>query len=108
MVLHILKADLLANYFSSISTTENIKYMPTLSSNPLPDVPSIVINPQRVQHLVSKLQTHKSGGPDNIPAYFLKGRIAPALTMIFQVSLNQGVSTHNYLEVWSNSQSQFT
>jgi len=35
------KADLLANYFSSIFTTENIEYMPTLSNNPLPDVPSI-------------------------------------------------------------------
>jgi len=49
------KADVLANYFSSIFITENIEYMPTLSSNPLPDVQSIVINPQGVQHLLSKL-----------------------------------------------------
>jgi len=70
------KADLLANYFSSIFTTENIEYMPTLSSNPLPDVPPIVINPQGVQYLLSKLQTHKSGGPDNIPAYFFKRSIS--------------------------------
>jgi len=59
--------------------------VPTLSSNPLPDIPSIVINLQGVQHLLSKLQTHKSGGPDNISAYFLKEvlvEIAPARTMI--------------------------
>jgi len=54
------KADLLANYFS-IFTAENIEYVPTLSSNPLPDVPSIAINLQGVQYLLSKLQTHKSG-----------------------------------------------
>jgi len=88
------KADLLANYFSSIFTTENIDYMPTLSR---PDVPSIVVNQQGVQHLLSKLQTHKSGGPDNIPAYFLKEvsvEIAPALTMIIQASLDQGILRH--------------
>ena len=88
------KTDLLANYFSSIFTTENTEHIPTLSSNPLPDIPSIVINPQGVQHLLSNLQTHKSGGPDNLPAYFLKAvsvEIAPALTIIFQASLNQGI-----------------
>ena len=91
------KTDLLANYFSSVFTTENTEYIPTLNSNPLPDIPSIVINPHGVQHLLAKLQTHKSGGPDNLPAYFLKevsAEIAPALTMIFQASLNQGVLPH--------------
>jgi len=87
MVLHvlILKIKLiywLITFLLYIFTTENIEYMPTLSSNPLHDVPSIVINLQGVQHLLSKLQTHKSGGP----AYLLKEvsiKIAPALTMIF-------------------------
>jgi len=64
------KVDLLANYFLLLKILSTC--MPTLSSNPLPDVPSIVVNPHGVQHLLSKLQTHKSGGPDNIPAYFLK------------------------------------
>jgi len=61
------KADLLVNYFSSFFTAENIEYT-TLSSNPLPDVQSIAINPQGIQHLLCKLQIHKSWGPDNIPA----------------------------------------
>jgi len=68
--------------------------MPTSSSNPLPDIP---INLQGLQHLLSKLQTHKSGGPDNIPAYSLKEvsvEISLARTMIFQASLNQGVLSH--------------
>jgi len=70
MVLHIpiLKTELIYWLITVLFTTENIEYMP---SNPLPDVPSIV-NPQGVQHLLSKLQTHKSRGPVDIPAYLLK------------------------------------
>ena len=36
---------------------------------------------------------HKATGPDNIPAHFLNKvarEIAPALTVTFQASLNQG------------------
>jgi len=63
------KADLLANYFSSIFTTENIEYMPTLSSNPLPHVPSILINPQGVQHLLSKL-TNKGALTTSLSTFY--------------------------------------
>ena len=46
-----------------------------------------------VYHLLQKINIHKATGPDNLPARFLNEvarEIAPALTVIFQASLNQG------------------
>ena len=91
------KSDLVGWLLFSTFTTENTEYIQTLSSNPLPDIPSIVVDSQGVHHLLANLQTHKYGGPDNFPAHFLKEvsvEIAPALTMIFDASLNQGVLPH--------------
>ena len=89
----------LAMYFSSTFTSENTEYIPTLSSNPFPDIPSIVYSKltRSSTYTCKNLQTHKCGGPDNLLAHFLKElsvEIAPALAMIFQASLNQGVAIY--------------
>ena len=44
-----------------------------------------------VINLPNKLQPSKAGGPDNIPSRFLRDYgpfLAPAITLIFQASLN--------------------
>ena len=84
----------MAKYFSSVFTTENTDNIPTLSNDLLPDMPSIQVYPQGIQHLLNNLDANKSGGPDKLPARFLKevaGEIAPALSIIYQASLDQGV-----------------
>ena len=88
------KADLMAKYFSSVFTIENTANIPTLNKDPLPDMPPIQVYPQGIQHLLNNLDANKSGGPDKLPAKFLKkvaAEIAPALSIIYQASLDQGV-----------------
>ena len=60
----------MADYFSSVFTTENTDNTPTLNKDPLPDIPSIQVHPQGIQHLLSNLDANKSGGPNNLPAHF--------------------------------------
>ena len=67
--------------------------MPNMNSDPLPSIPPIQIHTERVAQLSHNIQEHKANGPDNLPACFLKevaDKIAPALTIIFQASLDQG------------------
>ena len=88
------KADLMAKYFPSVFTTENTDNIPTLSNDPLPDMPPIQVYPQGIQHLLNNLDATNSGGPDKLPARFLKevaAEVAPALSIIYQASLDQGV-----------------
>ena len=88
------KADLMAKYFSSVFTTENTDNIPTLSNGPFPDMPPIQIYPQGIQYLLNNLDANKSGGPDKLPARFLKevaAEVVLALSIIYQASLDQGV-----------------
>ena len=87
------KANALANYFSSVYTSEDTTNVPVLEGNPLPNIPPIHIHADGVAQLLLNLKFHKAAGPDNFPSYFLKevaNEIAPALSLIFQASLNQG------------------
>ena len=57
-------------------------------------MPPIQIYPQGIQHLLNNLDANKSGGPDKLPARFLKEiatEVAPALSIIYQACLDQGV-----------------
>ncbi|MCG7868954.1 MAG: reverse transcriptase family protein, partial [Candidatus Thiodiazotropha taylori] len=62
--------------------------------NSLPtEAPSMKIHTNGVQKLLEGLNPHKASGPDEISARFLKEMapsIAPALTLIFQASYDQG------------------
>jgi len=64
-----------------------------LEGNPLPEIPPIQIHSDSLSQLLHNLKHHKAAGPDNLPSYFLKeitNEISPALSMLFQASLNQG------------------
>ena len=87
------KADILADYFSSVFVQEDESYLPSMNGDPFPSISPIQIHVEGVAQLLQNIQTHKACGPDNLPAHFLKevaNEIAPALTIIFQASLDQG------------------
>ena len=85
--------SVLAEYFSSVFTSGNTSNIPLSEGDPFPEISPIQINTDGVAQLLLNLKTHKATGPDNLPSYFLKevaNEIAPALSLIFQASLNQG------------------
>jgi hypothetical protein len=54
----------------------------------------ITITTPGVQKMLQNLQPHKATGPDRIPSGLLKElarELAPALTYIYQTSLNAGI-----------------
>ena len=87
------KANLLAGYFSSVFTNEDISHIPDLSGETLPSIPQIVEHSDGVAQLLSNIKVNKASGPDNLQACLLQEvalEISPALTVIFQASLEQG------------------
>ena len=87
------KANALADYFSSVFTTEDTACVLVLESDPLPEIPPIHIHTAGVTQLLLNLKIHKTAVPDNFVSYFVKEvahEIAPALSFVFQASLNQG------------------
>ena len=64
-----------------------------MDGEPFPAMHSFTITCEGVKKLLSNLDPHKAIGPDSIPSRFLKeyaDEITPALTLIFQASLQQG------------------
>ena len=60
----------------------------------LPCIDDIQVHSEGVAILLSNINPGRSNGPDNLPVCFLKEvsfEIAPVLTLIFQVSLDQGI-----------------
>ena len=81
------KANVFADYFSSVFTSEDVTHIPTLTIDPTPSVPPIRMHVEGVYDLLQNIQQHKASGPDNLPARFLKEvayEISPILTLIFQ------------------------
>ena len=68
--------------------------MPEKGQSPYPDMPDIHIGEAGVLKLLNNINSHKAIGPDGIPARLLHeyyaSYIAPALTKIFQISVNTG------------------
>ena len=67
--------------------------MPEKGQSPYPDMQDIHIGETGVLKLPKNINSHKARGPDVIPAILLHGYasyIAPALTKIFQISVNTG------------------
>ena len=88
------KAEIFNEFYASVSTTDN-------SNDPIPPnniengplLGNITILQDDVQKLLSKLDTSKATGPDNIGNTLLKRcapSIAPVLTRIFNLSLSIG------------------
>lgn len=95
----LIKANILADYFSSVFTTEDTSNVPSMEGDPLPCIDAIQVHSEGIAELLFNINPGKSHGPDNLPAHFLKEvslDIAPALTLIFQASLDQGTLS----EVW--------
>jgi hypothetical protein len=63
------------------------------------ETPQITITQNGVYKLLHGLKQHKATGPDEISTKFLKEMVAPvtpALTFIFQASLNQGQTPEDW------------
>jgi len=87
------KAEILNRPFSSVFTTENLEHTPHLGESPHRSVPEITVTEKGVFKLLNGLNPHKASGPDQISTRFLKSMasaLSPALTIIFQASINQG------------------
>ena len=67
--------------------------MPEKGQSPYPDMLDIRIGEAGELKLFNNINSHKTTGPDGIPARLLHeyvSYIAPALTKIFQISVNTG------------------
>ena len=87
------KANIFANYFSSVFRNQDTSFIPVMEGDPLPCVDPIQIHVEGVAELLCNIESNKANSSDNLPARFLNkvsSEIAPALTLIFRVSLNQG------------------
>ena len=86
------KANILNAQFRSVFTQEN-DILPNLPPSTVPSIPNFTISIEGVSKLLSDLNPHKATGPDGVPARILKvatEEIAPALTKIFEKSLETG------------------
>jgi hypothetical protein len=93
------KAGILNEQFSSVFTHENTQLTPEPESN-VPSIQDIIIFEEGVTKLLQDLDPNKATGPDEIPARILKlaaEELAPALTHIFQHSLNSGELPDSWL-----------
>ena len=89
----ITKADLLNKQFASVFSHEAPGDLPDLGHSDTPDVPRITVSVGGVVKLLKDINPSKATGPDSIPGKLLKeaaSELAPALTLIFQTSINQG------------------
>ena len=88
------KAEILNGQFSSVFTQEPQDLdLPDMGNSPYPTMPHITINGKGTEKLLKNLKPHKAAGPDDISARILKenaAQLAPALSHLFQASLNQG------------------
>ena len=60
------KANVFADYFSSVFTSEDVTHIPTLTTDPTPSMPPICIHVEGVYDLLQNIQQHKAFGPDNL------------------------------------------
>ena len=89
------KAQVLNDQFVSVFTKEpSDKPLPSKGASPYSSMPDIDIHCSGVLKLLKDLNPNKATGPDNLSAQFLKTHadiLAPAITLIFQASLHQGI-----------------
>jgi hypothetical protein len=88
------KANILNRQFSSVFTDDASSPLPHMGPSLHPSMEDIVVNVAGVAKLLRNTKPHKATGPDGVPARLLKEvaeEIAPAITILFQASINQGV-----------------
>ena len=87
------KAEVLNQQFASVFTDDGDRKLPDKGNSTYPSLPNIQVRVDGVVKLLRNLNPHKAGGPDNIRPKFLREvaeELAPALTLLFQASLDQG------------------
>ena len=89
-----MKASILNNQFTSVFTSEDpLQPLPDMGPSPHPAVSDITITQEGVHKRLCHLNPHKATGPDQVSPRLLKEaakQISPALTLVFQASINQG------------------
>ena len=86
------EANVLNRQFTSVFTNDDDSAMPNLGPSPHPSVSNIKISSNGVTKLLRNLKPFKATGPDGIPARLIRktaDEIAPAVTLLFQASLDQ-------------------
>ncbi len=94
------KANLLNKQYQQQFTQERLQDFPSEPESSIPDMPEIYIQEEGVRELLSNLHPFKAAGPDNISPWTLKqvaDELSPALTKIFQLSLDTGVVPEDWL-----------
>ena len=97
------KAEILNEQFQSVFTNENTQNMPNKGQSPFPSMQNIKVTSNGVIKLLSNLKINKATGPDLVPAFVLKtaaSEIAPALTILFQQSLDTGIVPTDWKNAW--------
>jgi len=87
------KANIMNKQFASVFTDEGDIPLPDLGEPKTPKMKPINVTCAGVAKLLRNLKPHKATGPDGIPARLLREtaeQIAPAVTLLFQASLDQG------------------
>jgi len=87
------KVDILNTQFKSAYTQEDQSSLPALGQSSTPTMPDINISCKGVHKLLSELKIHIAAEPDSISLRLLRevaDIIAPALTHIYQTSLDTG------------------
>ena len=89
------KADILNDQFKSVFTKQDhLEETPKLNEPRYPKIDDLHISIEGVEKLLHNLDPNKASGPDNIPNKILKlcaKELAPAITHIFNQSLNTGI-----------------
>ena len=98
-----MKANILNNQFTSVFTSDDpLQPLPDLGPSPDPAVSDITITQEGIQKLLCHLNPHKATGTDQVSHRLHKEtakQISPALTLVFQASINQGKEQ----EEWKSS-----
>ena len=87
------KSNISNKHFQSVFTNEEFSTMSGQNMSSYPNMSHITIHTSGVENTLRNLNPHKATGPDAIPAHLLhelSAEVAPALTFVFQISLDTG------------------
>lgn len=82
-------------------TQEDHTNIPHKGPSPYSAMQNITITENGVYKLLRNIKSHKATGPDNIQARYLKElalELTPAITFLFQTSLEQGKLPNDWLQ----------
>ena len=97
------KAEILANFFASVFTKENLDNMPTIPNISVEEeLKEYRIDPEEVRKKLSKLSPAKSSGPDNLHSKILK-ELSKVLDKPLQILYQNTLTKRNTTEEWKHA-----